>query len=78
MRSAAESGEPLFLSYCSASPPLEGVYFAAMETKPSEYVFIAEVRVVYVDVDEANVPTAAAEENNLKKGRERDVTLNEP
>jgi hypothetical protein len=38
---------------------------------------MAAVRMVYVDVEEANVPTAAEEENSLKKGREREVMLSD-
>ena len=52
MRSFALSGVPLFLLYCSASEPSEGVYLALTKMKPSAKFLIAEVRVWKVDEED--------------------------
>lgn len=56
------------LLYCSASPPFEGVNFAASAMYESAYDLIAVVKVVKVLVDEAKVPGAIEESKRAKKG----------
>lgn len=51
---------------------------ATTARKPSAYVLIPLVSVVYVVVVEAYVPTVTLEEKSWKKGSEIDVTLSDP
>ena len=69
---------PSFLEYCSARPPLLGVYCATTETNPSAKLLMEEMRDVKVEDEDEYVPTAMLDWNVEKKGWETDVTLREP